>query len=441
MVKKLYLTPPDIPEGLTCRTLKMPDSLYWLGIFNNALLTTTGAWNWEQVNDTDMTIDEAVAKCQLILNDFWSSSLCDVCPLPSGEPTMRIGAGGEIEWLTPSGWETPTGDYAPPTIPARTDGTPDDQRCLAAANAARCLELLYENLNDSYGEGLDNGEALTAFLVAVATIIAAAVALWVAAIVALVGILFGLVYDTMQYLTTDLWTSEFTEALTCILYQCSTNTGGVVTFDYDCILNNLAAQTDVTSSLTFDQLRLFGQVVYILQFISVDGLNSAGATTSVTDYDCTNCECNLGETVTFDNADCYTLMNRINFAATTLDVTQGNPAPCAKSGNRLTGTGHAVKVRVNVGARISQASMQINWNSASNPSNVYLREITMYSASNTILAQFSSAAGGFTQNTWHTVTVNYAGATVCAYIICEGAVEGTGQSGRGLIDNISMTLV
>lgn len=439
MVRKMYLTPPDVPEGLTCRTLKMPDSLYWLGIFNNALLTTVGYWNWEQVSDTDLTVEQAVAKCQEIINEFWSNSMCDVCLSPAGLPVMRIGAGGAIEWMTEDGWQTPTGDYAPPAVPTRTEPTAEERRCLAAANAAKCLELLYENLNDSYGEGLDNGEALTAFLVAIATIIAAAIALWVAAIVAVVAIIFSLVYDTMQYLTTDLWTSDFTEALTCILYQCSTDTAGVVTFDYDCIMNNLAAQTDVTSSLTFDQLRLFGQIAYILQFISVDAINSAGGTTSVTAYDCSECECNLGETVTFSNADCYVLMAATGYAISTLDVGFGNPSPACKSGNRLTGVGHSFKVRINVGARISQASMDW-WYDCANGSRAYARNITMYDASNNVLAS-NGQSSVVAETTWHTHTTTYGGSTVCAYLICEGSVFGTSSNGSSYCDNVAVTLI
>jgi len=289
MVRKMYLTPPDIPEGLACRTLRMPDSLYWLGIFNNALLTTVDAWRWEQVNDTDLTIDEAIAKCQEILNQFWLTSECDVCLQPTGQPFIRIGVGGAVEQLGESGWESPTGDYAVPPVPARTGGTTFDQRCLAAANATNTLKILYETISDAWNGGLTNAETLSELLLAIAALIAAAVALWAAAIIALVIVVWDIIYDTLEYVLADLWTSDVDRALECILYNCSSNAAGVVTFDYDCVIAELAAQTDVTGSLTFDQLRLFGQLVYILQFIGGDGLNLAGATTAITSADCNEC--------------------------------------------------------------------------------------------------------------------------------------------------------
>jgi len=288
MVRKAYLTPPDIPEGLTCRTLKMPASKEWLGIFNSALLTTVQNWQWEQVNSTDLTIDEAVAQCQVILDQFWADSDCEACRQPGGMPFIRIALDGSTEEFIDGEWAAPTGDYAVPPITPREGGTPDDQMCLAAKNAMNTLKLLYENLTDSYNDGLTEGEALTQLLIAIETEIAAAVALWAAAIIAVVGLLFGIIYGTLQYITADLWTSDFDRALTCILLSCAANDAGVVTFDYDCVINALAAQTDPFGDLTFDQLRLFGQLAYILQFIGGDGLNLAGATTAISDD---NCDC------------------------------------------------------------------------------------------------------------------------------------------------------
>jgi len=177
MVRKAYLTPPDTPEGVTCRVLRMPDSKEWLGVFNAALLTLTQGWQWEQVNNTDLTIEQALEKVAEILDQFWASSDCDVCTLPSGQPIIRIGDGGAVEQLTPAGWETPTGDYAPPPVPERTGGTPQDQMCLAAANATNTLKILYETISDAWNGGLTNAETLSELLLAIALLIAAAVAL------------------------------------------------------------------------------------------------------------------------------------------------------------------------------------------------------------------------------------------------------------------------
>jgi len=76
MVRKLYLTPASLPEGTQCRYLKIPSDPEWLGIFNNALLSLTNPWNFEQVNETDLTPDQVAATCYGIYVD-WLDNSCD----------------------------------------------------------------------------------------------------------------------------------------------------------------------------------------------------------------------------------------------------------------------------------------------------------------------------------------------------------------------------
>lgn len=63
MVRKLFLTPPELPGEVQCRSIEIPSSQEWLGIFNQALLQLTKPYNFEQVNDTDLTPDEVAAYC------------------------------------------------------------------------------------------------------------------------------------------------------------------------------------------------------------------------------------------------------------------------------------------------------------------------------------------------------------------------------------------
>jgi hypothetical protein len=70
---KAFLTPPNLPSETECRTIKIPSSKFWLGIFNSALLETIYAWNWEQVNETDLTPDECAAYCAGVLFEYFSS--------------------------------------------------------------------------------------------------------------------------------------------------------------------------------------------------------------------------------------------------------------------------------------------------------------------------------------------------------------------------------
>jgi len=69
-----FLTPPDIPSETICRVLEMPNDKLWLGIFNKALLETVYYWNWKQVNETDLTPDEATEACWAILWAYWEST-------------------------------------------------------------------------------------------------------------------------------------------------------------------------------------------------------------------------------------------------------------------------------------------------------------------------------------------------------------------------------
>jgi len=99
-----------------------------------------------------------------------------------------------------------------------------------------------------------------------------------------------IVYRWFSLLITDLWTPEFTDRLRCILYECSTDTDGVVTFDYQCVMDKLSGNIDPLD-FTAEQLRLLIQLSYILGNIGgADGLNAAGATTHELAADCDDCE-------------------------------------------------------------------------------------------------------------------------------------------------------
>jgi len=110
------------------------------------------------------------------------------------------------------------------------------------------------------------------------------------ALVTFFAVVFSVLYGILEFVGADLWDEDFTKALECILLNCATNVDGVVTFDWECFNNALAAQVTIVD-LTFEQLRLFGQIEYLLLVIGgVDALNTAGATTAITDDDCSFCE-------------------------------------------------------------------------------------------------------------------------------------------------------
>lgn len=86
-MRKLALTPSALPIDHIQRSLKIPSSQEWLGIFNAALLELTNPFNFEQLNETDMTPDEVAAKCFEIYVEYLS-------------PTSEIGSAPTPYWDT-----------------------------------------------------------------------------------------------------------------------------------------------------------------------------------------------------------------------------------------------------------------------------------------------------------------------------------------------------
>lgn len=77
MVKKMFITPPDTGSDETCRTLTIPNTQQWLGIFNAAILTLADKYNYEQLYETDMTPEECAA---LAMEIYAAYLLTDACP-------------------------------------------------------------------------------------------------------------------------------------------------------------------------------------------------------------------------------------------------------------------------------------------------------------------------------------------------------------------------
>jgi len=244
-----------------------------------------------------MSTDDAADVFRLIVQD--APYNLRTCPNPAGGRIFRVNASGKTQELSDAGtWTDPTGDATIPPIPEREGGTPDDQICLAAKNATNVLQLLYENITDSFNAHLDEAEAATALTLTLIGLIGAEFAPITFALVTFFSIVFSVLYGILEFVGADLWDEAFTDALVCILRDCASNDDGVVTFDWECFQAALAAQTNVFD-LTFEQLRLFGQIEYLLQVIGgVDALNTAGATTAITDDNCDDCAC-TGTSVQF----------------------------------------------------------------------------------------------------------------------------------------------
>jgi hypothetical protein len=295
-----WLTPDSIPEDDDCRPLSIPADSVWLALVSGALTELTKPYNWQKFGT--LTVQETVDKMQAIVDDYYASP-CGSCTTPGGYRVIRINSDGHIEQLNSSGeWEASTDEYHLPLPDARSGGTADDQMCLAAKNAVNVLQQLYENISDSYNDGLDEAEAVTALIFAIVTIVGFEAAPITWGVTAFFAPIFSALYSALEFVFADLWDASVSAQITCFLRLCATNDAGVVTFDYACFNRQLNSLAD-SFSLTETQLRLYIQISYLLYFIGgIDGLNLAGATTAITDDDCSDCNCQ-GTSVDFTVSD------------------------------------------------------------------------------------------------------------------------------------------
>lgn len=289
-----WLTPEDIPEDGICRPLSIPADSVWLSLISGALTELTKPYNWQQFGA--LTVQETVDKMQSIIDDYYDSP-CAMCVIPGGYRVVRINPAGHLEQLDPDGnWVDATDEYHIPPPEAREGGTEEDRKCLAAKNAVNVLNELYDSLADSWANELSEDEAVIALIAVIVARVGFAFAPIVWAIVIPLIVFFGIVYRALAYLTADLWDSDFTDKLECLFLECASDDAGVVTFDYECIMDKLQALA-TEGGFSEVQARLNVQISYILQFIGgVDALNLAARTTDITNDDCSHCD---------DIWDCY----------------------------------------------------------------------------------------------------------------------------------------
>lgn len=217
----------------------------------------------------------------------WSDD-CDPCVTPTGDPPFRNNGFGFTEQLDNGAWVEPFGDYAFPAVPARPELTADERRCLAARNAVEVLAELYEAMTDQYAEEIDPALGLVAILIAAGAIFAFPFAPILGGILLLAELPFSIFYFGVGELGSDLWNTEFSESLTCVFLRHATDDAGVVHFDLPAIITDIGMGIDLFSPEGLD-LRLYGQVNFLLRSVGSQGLDHAGTTTSISEYDCSGC--------------------------------------------------------------------------------------------------------------------------------------------------------
>lgn len=165
-------------------------------------------------------------------------------------------------------------ESTPPPITPREGGTEDENRCLASANAAVSIQAGYEEVRLKYGT--------TANVLILAS---AAITIWgfffiFAPVIAIVLPIIAAMIAVGGFGAAEL-TEDDLEVIQCILYCNSSISEGVVTFDFDQVVIEMQAHAFLPVQIAGIMLPLLG----------ADGLNRAGATTSITEAECADCDC------------------------------------------------------------------------------------------------------------------------------------------------------
>lgn len=276
MARKLFLTPPSLPDDVQCRGLFMPASQEWLAVFSEALSQTTYAHNYEQVHDTDLTPEQAAATAY---NSYvaWLESECDaggggcVMPPPFNVRPYRISpTTGHYEYIEDDVWvEDPD---IPPT-PSRPEPTPDDRLCAASSNAVEVLRLTWVEAKAQFDASIAAQDALMDTVDGIATVIGAVFYPPILAVAAITQVGWEIVYAAYAVLSAVDWDEQFTYTMTCLFLQHASDMSDTVTFDLDGVLRDLWGLS-VTGGA---YLTMAAQMQWILGIIGPDGMNAAGA--------------------------------------------------------------------------------------------------------------------------------------------------------------------
>lgn len=430
---------PNTAEGIAGYLLFLFEDKTYAQWILGGLEAMGHAYNWYKSGDMDP------AEAAQLFSEIVTQAPYNLktCANPAGGRILRVGPTGRVEELSDANtWQDPTGDYEIPPVPARTDGSPPDQICLASKNAANVLQTLYENVTDSFNEGLDETEAATALALGVVALIGAEFAPITFALVTFFSIVFSVLYGLLEFVGADLWNGDFTNTIVCILQECATNVDGVVTFDYACFNEKLAAQVNIFD-LTFAQLRLFGQLQYLLLVIGgVDALNHAGATTAITDDDCSFCPSGGSICVTFDDGDPVTFVPDPEFPlvpAGHLNTDFGNPLPSGHSDLNFSYGNYQLWVgaQVDLGGvfNVTDVNFQFFWYSDSAGGSIF-RGIYFLDNDGDIISQ-QTEAGVTAQSEW--LDQIYTGDPVAGvrYVVAVlGQTSGATITGELSVDNI-----
>lgn len=292
MVRRQFLTPPNLPETTVSRCLVIPNSKEWLGIFNSVLLETAQAYNYEQVNPTDMTPEDVAALCYTIY-EIYLQGICDVdcadvaaCLYPIGRLQRMNPTTGRYEVSDDGGstWQDAS------EIDPRFVAPRNEQAVNFDCDDAKAIVGYIQNMIDELKDEIDLGYTILGLVAALVSVLAIVFSFGAVAPVAIAfaGALTGITSAAITAaLTVDVW-----ERLLCNIHCHISDGSEVTTAQFDEILVQLGAdETGLAYTVLWHAINQMGPV----------GLHNAVSLNTPTTglpADCTGCDC--------DDIWCYT---------------------------------------------------------------------------------------------------------------------------------------
>lgn len=203
---------------------------------------------------------------------------------PTVKRIYRVLRSGKMQYSDDGGETWDDADTLPeyPPLPPRSEPTIQERRCLAARNAAEVLRLATIEVITTWNATTDPLQTISDL----AGFITGAVALFLGnPMLALVATGFELFQNVLAVIEAGLdtaWDTETTDNLTCLLLELATDDGnGKVTFDFE--------GARYRGNEVYSDARLIVIHHWLLGLIGSTGLDLAGATTSVSSWDCDTC--------------------------------------------------------------------------------------------------------------------------------------------------------
>lgn len=274
-------TPDEYAEAdIICRPLFVP--LPFVHIVGGAIAELTWLRNWEPVGT--MTPKRATEIMTVMLKDWYQEDCMACCPLRINPQT------GGLEFSEDNGetW-TPVG-YGPndpiggtitfPDPAPQPEGTDDEQRCIAAANATLVLQMTYHETVQVLVEGI--GSAVLGLVRALSLIVDGLLG-GRGAITSLIAAAIDIISESDEFVP-DGFPDESLEAVQNILFCAATATDDVVTFDYATVISAFEAEGIGVEPYP-------GLIVLLQLVLGEAGLNTAGGVPAATDPDCSGANC------------------------------------------------------------------------------------------------------------------------------------------------------